>query len=304
MRALITGVTGQDGYYLSELLKSKGYRVFGGYRRGSKFPDGFPDVDPVPIEMTEHESVRRAITSCLVDEIYNLAAQSHVGESFNCPVYTHDVNGAGPVRILEVIRGTKVKLYQASTSEMFGDSPPPQNELTAFSPQSPYAASKLYAHQMCNLYRKAYGVRVSCGILFNHESPRRGRDFVTRKITWNLAKKGRVTLGNLDALRDWGHARDYMEAAWMMLQHTPGDFVIGTGEMHSVREFLGIALKILGGEAKVDPALCRPADVPALCADASRAREVLGWRPKTGFRELVEEMCRSDGNSPPLSAST
>ena len=244
--------------------------------------------------MTEYESVSRAIRSCLVDEVYNLAAQSHVGESFNCPIYTQDVNGNGVLRILEVLRGSKIRLYQASTSEMFGGSSAPQNERTPFDPRSPYAASKVFAHHSCGVYRQAYGVRVSCGILFNHESPMRGKDFVTRKITWNLANRGEVDLGNLSSKRDWGHAKDYMEAAWMMLQHDPDDFVIGTGESHSVNEFLIEAISIIGGQAKVRQELVRPLDVPELRADFTKALMTLGWEPKTSFRELVREMCEAE----------
>lgn len=289
MRALITGVCGQDGYYLAQTLIEKGYKVYGGYR--GRIPDF--GVDPVPIEMSDFESVSRAVRSCQVDEVYNLAGASSVGRSFNSPYYTQSVNGDGCVRILEVLRGSRIRLFQASSSEMFGSATLPQNERTPFAPRSPYGASKVYAHQMSQMYREAYGVRVSCGIMFSHESPRRGTEFVTRKITYGLANYGKVTLENLDAQRDWGHARDYMEAAWMMLQRDPDDFVIGTGETHSVGDFLTEAMIHLGGEAVVNERH-RPLEVSESRADITKALIHLDWKPTVGFRELVREMCEAD----------
>jgi len=294
VRALITGVTGQDGRYLSEHLLRLGYRVFGGYRRSSQVQ--VPDTaEAIPLELTEYESVRRAIERVKPDEIYNLAAQSHVGESFGCPLYTSDVDHLGVLRLLECIRETKVRLYQASTSEMYGGGRG-LVETSQFAPRSPYAVAKLAAHQSCGLYRKAYGVRVSCGILFNHESPLRSREFVTRKITWNLANNRPFVLANVTSRRDWGHAADYVRAMHLMLQNEPDDFVIATGESHSVQDFVTEAEKHVPWKSKhsIVVATERPWDVTELEGDPSKAREKLGWTPMYDFRALVKDMMDSD----------
>lgn len=293
-KALITGATGQDAWYLAHLLHEKGYRVYGGIRRAAR-PADLPDfMETIPLEMTEYESVRRAVKSIQPDEIYHLAAQSHVGESFDIPLYTQEVNGAGTVRLLEVIRHSGIRMYQASTSEMFGQCNAPQSESTPFSPASPYAASKVYAHQMCQMYRRAYDTPVSCGILFNHESPRRPKEFVTRRITSELAAHGTVELGNLEARRDWGHAEDYVRAMWLMLQSDPDDFVIGSGTSRTVGEFAQAAVRHLGGTITSDTTRTRPLDVGHLRADASKARKLLGWEPEISFDELVRQMCAAD----------
>jgi len=294
MRALISGVSGQDGWYLSQHLKSLGYRVFGGYRRGSNtiLPDG---VEPVPMEMTEYESVRKAIKDTKPDEVYNLAAQSHVGESFNCPLYTGSVNHAGVVRILEALRGTRTRLYQASTSEMFGGGRG-LSEKSPFLPKSPYAIAKVAAHNACTVYRVAYGVRASTGILFNHESPRRGKDFVTRKVCIAASKNEPVKLGNLEAVRDWGHAKDYVKAMHLMLQHDPDDFVVATGQSYSVQELVNLAYGIACNEVQVEKVESeeRPWDVEELEGDPTKAREVLGWEPEYDFYALIKEMVESE----------
>ena len=289
MRALITGVAGQDGHYLSEYLKKLGYTVYGGYRRSSNMD--LPDVEPVPLEMTDYESIRRAIKKVGPDEIYNLAAQSHVGESFSCPIYTSDVNYAGVLRLLELVRSTKTRLYQASTSEMFGGGIG-LNEQSRFKPRSPYAVAKLAAHEMCNVYRRSYNVRVSCGILFNHESPLRGKDFVTRKVTYHVANRLPFTLANVDSVRDWGHAKDYVRAMHLMMQATPDDFVIATGESHSIEQLVREAEEYVPWSADytVVEAEKRPWDVKMLEGDFSKAREVLGWIPIYTFPALIKEM--------------
>ena len=297
-RALITGVTGQDGAYLAALLKRRGYEVFGACRRNAQ-PNTWRldylgvEVDFVPMDLLEYESVRRAILKVKPDEIYNLAAQSFVADSFDTPVYTVDVNGLGVLRILEVIRGRNIRLYQASTSEMFGNEKPPQSESTRFVPRSPYGCGKLLAHSLCRNYRESYGTKVSCGILFNHESPLRGKEFVTQKIATHIWGDV-LPLGNLDARRDWGHAKDYVEAMWLMLQHDPDDFVVATGEAHTVRDFIREAEKHVSNPARVvmDKRFYRPAEVDCLLGDASKARDVLGWEPRTSFSELVGEMTR------------
>ncbi len=316
--ALITGITGQDGSYLAELLLEKGYEVHGLIRRASSFNTGRinhlyqdPHEHDVRLklhhgDLTDGSALARLIREIRPDEIYNLAAQSHVAVSFNQPEYTGDVDGLGVVRLLEAIREAEVpcRMYQAGTSEMFGDSPPPQHEGTPLRPRSPYAAAKVYAYQMVRNYREAYGMHAVTGILFNHESPRRGETFVTRKVTRAVAsivagQQDRLYLGNLDAVRDWGHARDYVEAMWLMLQRdVPEDFVVGTGEAHSVRELCQHAFGRVGLDwerfVEVDPAYFRPTEVEQLRSDPSRAFAELGCEPRTTFAALVEEMVDAD----------
>jgi len=316
--ALITGITGQDGSYLAELLLGKGYEVHGIIRRASTFNTNRidhiyqdPHEEDVRLhlhygDMTDGSQIARLIRTVKPDEIYNLAAQSHVAVSFQQPEYTGDVDGLGVIRLLEAIResGLDTRLYQAGTSEMFGDSPPPQNEDTPFSPRSPYAAAKVYAHHMVKNYREAYKMFAVTGILHNHEGPRRGETFVTRKITRAVARivaglDDTVYLGNLDAVRDWGHAKDFVKAMWLMLQQeSPKDYVIGTGETHTVREFAQAAFGTVGLDweafTKVDPAYYRPTEVEHLHADSTRAREDLGWEPEHNFDELVQEMVEHD----------
>lgn len=293
MKALITGITGQDGRYLSEHLLGLGYRVFGGYRRSSSshLPES---VEAVPLELLEYESIKRAVERVRPDEIYNLGAQTHVGESFGCPLYTGDVNHLGVLRLLEVVRGTSVRLYQASTSEMFGGGRGLREE-SLFAPRSPYAVSKLAAHHACGVYRKSYGVRVSSGILFNHESPLRGKDFVTRKITSNLANNLPFTLANVTSRRDWGHAEDYVRAMHLMLQNDPDDFVVATGKSHTVLDFVKEAERHVPWNAKykIVEAEKRPWDVDELEGDASKIRG-LGWEPIYTFETLVSEMMLAD----------
>ena len=308
MRALIIGITGQDGSLLSELLLSKGYEVHGIKRRSSSFNTQRldPFFDRLHLhygDLTDATSLIRILSEVQPDEVYNLGAQSHVAVSFEMPEYTAEVNALGTLRVLEAIRFLKLdcRFYQASTSEIFGDSAPPQNEETPFRPRSPYAIAKLHAHWTTVNYREAYGLFACCGILFNHESPVRGETFVTRKIVRGLTriKQGRdqyLYLGNLDARRDWGHAKDYVRAQWLMLQHAePRDYVIASGEQHSVREFVEVAGRLIGFDnvwryVKTDPKYYRPLEVDSLCGDASRAREELNWKPTVGFEELVQEM--------------
>ena len=315
--ALITGITGQDGSYLAELLLSKDYLVYGVMRRASSFNTGRIDhlyQDPhegsrlhlVFGDLNDASSLNHILRTVRPDEIYNLGAQSHVRVSFDIPEYTGEVTGLGCVRLLEAIRVTALttRLYQASSSEMFGNHPPPLNEQTPFAPRSPYAAAKLYAYWMTVNYRESYGLFACNGILFNHESPRRGETFVSRKITKAAVriKKGlqsKLYLGNLDARRDWGYATDYVEAMWRILQHDqPEDFVIATGEAHSVREFLDEAFGYLDLDwrpyVEIDQRYFRPTEVDVLLGDASKARQVLGWRPTLGFRELVRLMVDSE----------
>jgi GDPmannose 4,6-dehydratase len=295
VRALITGVTGQDGNYLAKHLLGLGYRVFGGYRRSSQalVP---ASVEPVPLELLEYESVRRAVERVKPDEIYNLGAQTHVGDSFGSPIYTSDTNYLGVARLLEVVRGTSTRVYQASTSEMYGGGRA-LNEQSLFAPRSPYAVAKLAAHRLCGVYRAAYGVRVSCGILFNHESPLRGKDFVTRKITSHFANKLSVKLGNVNARRDWGHAKDDVRAMHLMLQSEPDDFVVATGESHTVEEFIREAQKHAPWPcywfSDVE-AQKRPWDVDELEGDSTKIREKLGWKPVYSFEALVRDMMLSD----------
>ncbi len=315
-KALITGITGQDGSYLTELLLDKDYVVHGIVRRASSFNRQriehlIQDTDIYNQrlflhygDMTDSSALNRIIEKTRPDEVYNLAAQSHVGISFGVPEYTCDVDAIGVVRLLDALRETGMagttRFYQASTSELFGASPPPQSEDTPFRPRSPYAAAKLCAHWMVVNYREGYGMHASSGILFNHESPRRGENFVTRKIAVGAARikkglAGSLTLGNLDARRDWGHARDFVKAMHMMLQQPRGDdYVVATGEMHSVREFLEEAFGHLQLNWRdfvgTDPRYTRPTEVDALCGDPSKAMRVLGWKPETDFASLVREM--------------
>jgi GDPmannose 4,6-dehydratase len=319
-KALITGITGQDGSYLAELLLSKGYEVHGLIRRASTFNTRRIDhiySDPhntgTKVHLYLHygdvsvpETITDLIYNIRPDEIYNLAAQSHVRVSFDMPEYTGEVTGLGTTRMLESIRksGLKCRFYQASSSEMFGSAKPPQNENTPFEPRSPYAAAKAYAYWMVRNYRAGYGLFASNGLLFNHESPRRGETFVTRKITRALAaiKAGRQSalfLGNLDSRRDWGYAPEYVEAMHLILQHdTPGDFVVGTGEAHSVREFLTEAFGYAGMDweqyVKIDPRYFRPTEVDYLLADTSYSKKEIGYEPKVKFHELVRIMVDAD----------
>ena len=318
--ALITGITGQDGSYLAELLLGKGYEVHGVVRRSSSMNRGRIDhlqhANPSHAEgsrfvlhygdMTDSGGLNRLVKTVRPTEIYNLAAQSHVQISFDQPEYTGDADGLGTTRLLEAIRtsGLPTRFYQASTSEMFGFTPPPQSESSPFHPRSPYAAAKLYAHWMTVNYREAHELFACSGILFNHESPRRGENFVTRKVTRGIAqilagKTDKLRLGNLDSKRDWGHARDYVEAMWLMLQQeAPDDYVIATGVMRSVREFVEAAFAMAGLDSEkyvvVDEAYLRPADVDELRGDASKATKRLGWKPKTTFEALVHEMLEHD----------
>lgn len=318
--ALITGITGQDGSYLAELLLSKGYEVHGVVRRSSSMNRGRIDhlqhANPSHPEgsrfvlhygdMTDSGGLNRLVKTVRPSEIYNLAAQSHVQISFDQPEYTGDADGLGTTRLLEAIRtsGLPTRFYQASTSEMFGLTPPPQSETSPFHPRSPYAIAKLYAHWMTLNYREAHQLFACSGILFNHESPRRGENFVTRKVTRGIAqilagKTDKLRLGNLDSKRDWGHARDYVEAMWLMLQQDEADdYVIASGVTRSVREFVEIAFAAAGLDwnkyVVVDEAFLRPAEVHELRGDPSKAARILGWKPKTSFDELVHEMLEHD----------
>ena len=326
--ALITGITGQDGSYLAELLLSKGYQVHGIVRRSSlinthRIDPFFDQLQLHYGDMTDAGSIIQIIQKVQPDEIYNLAAQSHVKVSFELPEYTGTVDGLGTLRILDAVRilgmESDVKIYQASTSELYGKvQEVPQTETTPFYPRSPYGVAKLYGYWIIKNYREAYGLHASSGILFNHESPRRGETFVTRKITRGLSQisvglQDCLYLGNLDAKRDWGHAKDYVEAMWLMLQQDePDDYVIATGEQHSVREFVEEAAPLFGlniewvGEGieergidkvskrtvvAVSDKYFRPTEVESLLGDATKAKEKLGWEPKTTFKQLVEDMC-------------
>jgi GDPmannose 4,6-dehydratase len=319
-KALITGITGQDGSYLAELLLSKGYEVHGIIRRASTFNtrridhiyhDPHRNGEEVKLylhygDVSVIESLVNVIYNVRPDEIYNLAAQSHVRVSFDMPEYTGEVDALGTTRILEAIRrsGYEERFYQASTSEMFGSANPPQSETTAFEPRSPYAAAKVYSYWITRNYREGYNMFACNGILFNHESPRRGETFVTRKITRALAAimagtQKHLYLGNLDSKRDWGYAPEYVEAMWMMLQRSqPDDFVVGTGESHTVREFLDEAFGYVGLDwhkyVEIDPRYFRPTEVDYLLADPSKANHVLGWTPKVKFHELVRIMVDAD----------
>jgi GDPmannose 4,6-dehydratase len=319
--ALITGITGQDGSFLAELLLSKGYIVHGIVRRASTFNTerldriyADPHVRGTRLhlhygDMADGASLRKILERAKPAEIYNLAAQSHVRVSFDQAEYTADVVGTGTLRLLEAVReyaesGREVRFYQAGSSEMFGASPPPQNEDTPFYPRSPYAVGKVAAHWFAKNYREAYGLYIVNGILFNHESERRGETFVTRKITRALTRiklglQEKLYLGNLDSARDWGYAGDFVEAMWRMLQQpVPDDYVVATGESHSVRQFLTIAGERCGLDWKkyveTDPRYLRPTEVDALCGDSSKARARLGWKPKVSFEELVAMMVDHD----------
>jgi GDPmannose 4,6-dehydratase len=318
-RALITGITGQDGSYLAELLLSKGYEVHGLIRRASSFNTGRLDAiyaDPHQADarlrlhygdLSDASGLARLLTKIEPEEIYNLAAQSHVRVSFDCPEYTTDITATGVIRLLESIRetGLKPRFYQASSSEMYGKvQEVPQTERTPFYPRSPYACAKVCAYWATVNYRESYGLHASNGILFNHESPRRGETFVTRKITRAIAHlvcglQDKLYLGNIDAKRDWGYAREYVEAMWLMLQQPePDDYVIATGETHSVSEFLEMAFSHMGLDWKkhveFDPRYVRPAEVDLLIGDPSKAKKKLGWEPKTKFADLVKLMVDED----------
>jgi GDPmannose 4,6-dehydratase len=335
-KALISGITGQDGSYLAEFLLSKGYEVHGLIRRASTFNTGRVDhlyTDPHDSntrlflyygDLANSEQLAHVIYNIRPDEIYHLGAQSHVRVSFEMPEYTGDVTGLGTTRILQAVRrsGIKTRFYQASSSEMFGSSPAPQSENTPFQPQSPYAAAKVYAYWMAVNYRAGYNLFASNGILFNHESPRRGEIFVTRKITRAIARilsgqQKKLYLGNLDAVRDWGYAPEYVEAMWLILQQDkPDDYVIGTGEAHSVMEFVEAAFGYAGLDWKdhveIDPKYFRPTEVDHLRADTSKVRERLGWQPRISFQDLIAIMVDADmetagldpiGNGPQILAS-
>ena len=320
-KALITGITGQDGSYLAELLLGKGYEVHGLIRRASTFNTGRidhlyqdPHVNGRTLflhygDLGDGPNLIRLVYEIEPDEIYNLAAQSHVRVSFDSPEFTGDVDALGAMRLLEAIRLTgrakKTKFYQASTSELFGlVQEVPQRETTPFYPRSPYAVAKLYAYWACRNYREAYGIFASNGILFNHESPRRGETFVTRKITRAVGRikvglQDKLYMGNINALRDWGYAADYVEGMWRILQHdTPDDFVLATGEMHSVKEFLEEAFGAVGLDwrnyVEYDARYARPTEVDQLLGDAAKAKRILGWEPKVRFKELVKLMVEAD----------
>jgi len=312
-RALIFGVTGQDGPYLAKFLVSKGYKVYGGYRRSSTrnywrlhYLDVKKDIELIPLDLLDQTSIISAIQYSKPDEIYNLAAQSFVGVSFDEAIATGEITGLGVTRILDSIRivNPKIKFYQASTSELYGNAPPPQNEDTPFHPNSPYAAAKLYAHWVTKSYRQGYGMFACAGILFNHESPVRGIEFVTKKITDGVAriKMGyidKMYLGNLEAKRDWGFAGDYVEAMWLMLQQKKADdYVIATGESHTVGEFCEEAFSYAGLDWKkhveIDKKFLRPNDIHYLLGDPEKAKRELGWQPKVSFKELVRMMVDAD----------
>jgi GDPmannose 4,6-dehydratase len=311
-KAFITGITGQDGSYLAELLLEKGYEVHGLVRRSSSFNTWRIDHirDRIALhygDLVDQNSLLRTLSAVAPDEVYNLAAQSHVKVSFEMPEYTTDVTGQGVLRLLDAVHDLKLpaRVYQAGSSEMFGlVQETPQSERTPFYPRSPYGVSKVFGHWMAVNYRESYGIHVSNGILFNHESPRRGENFVTRKITMGLAaiKQGRakeLRLGNLDAKRDWGFAGDYVEAMWRMLQQEkPDDYVIATGETHSVREFVEESFGYAGLDWKkhvvIDEKYFRPAEVDLLLGDPTKAKKALGWQPKVGFKALVKLMVDAD----------
>jgi GDPmannose 4,6-dehydratase len=317
-RALITGITGQDGSYLAELLLAKGYEVHGVIRRASTFNTGrldhiYSDPHNKPAlklhygDLSDASALSRLMAKIEPEEVYNLAAQSHVRVSFDSPEYTSDITATGAVRLLEAIRetGIKPRFYQASSSEMYGKAEEvPQTEKTAFYPRSPYGCAKVFAYWITVNYRESYGLHASNGILFNHESPRRGETFVTRKITRAVAHiqaglQEKLYLGNLDAKRDWGYAKEFVEAMWLILQQDqPDDYVIATGETHSVREFLELAFGHVGLHWKkyveIDPRYHRPAEVDLLLGDYSKAKQKLGWEPKTRFEDLVKLMVDAD----------
>lgn len=313
-KALILGVTGQDGTYLSDFLLKKKYDIFGTFRRTShkcferlEEINIFDQVHTIKADLADQGSIQNAIKQSQPDEIYNLAAQSFVGTSFSQPVLTSDITGIGTLRVLEAIKQIKpdVKFYQASSSEMFGNYSEIKNEHSPFLPRSPYGVAKVFAHNMVNHYREAYNLFASCGILFNHESPLRGLEFVTRRISYEIAqikykKKNKIHLGNIKAKRDWGFAGDYVEAMWLMIQQNqPDDYVIATGESHSVEEFLSLATEIAGlGDwhdfVEIDKELIRPTDIEDLVGDPSKAQKELGWKPKVNFKQLVKMMVEHD----------
>jgi GDPmannose 4,6-dehydratase len=311
-KALITGITGQDGSYLAELLLDKGYEVHGLVRRSSSFNTWRIDHIRERLvlhygDLVDQNSLARALEALHPDEVYNLAAQSHVRVSFDMPEYTTDVTAIGVLRVLDAVRdlGLHTRVYQAGSSEMFGlVQETPQTERTPFHPRSPYAVSKVYGHWMAVNYRESYGMHISNGILFNHESPRRGENFVTRKITMGVAaikqrREKELRLGNLEPKRDWGYAKDYVEAMWRMLQQEkPGDYVVATGETHSVREFCEEAFGCVGLDwedfVRADPKYLRPAEVDLLLGDATKARCELGWKPHVTFKGLVKLMVEAD----------
>jgi GDPmannose 4,6-dehydratase len=316
--ALITGITGQDGSYLAEFLLARGYHVHGFKRRSSSFNTGrvdhlYQDLHSAGArfilhyaDLADSSSLARLLSDIRPNEIYNLGAQSHVKVSFEIPEYTADIVALGALRLLEALRHTRLdcRFYQASSSEMYGSTPPPQSEASPFHPRSPYGCAKVFGHNIVVNYRESYGLHASSGILFNHESPRRGETFVTRKITRAVARirhglQSKLYLGNLDARRDWGYAPDYVRAMWLMLQQDqPGDYVIGTGESHSVQEFVQLAFSSADLDwqkyVEVDPQYFRPAEVDNLVADASKARRTLGWEPSVTFPDLVRIMVESD----------
>jgi len=318
MKALITGITGQDGSYLAEYLLSKGYEVHGIIRRASTFNTSRIEhiyespqqpgrhLDLHYGDLSDTEALSNIIYNVKPDEVYNLGAQSHVRVSFDMPEYTTNITATGTTRLLETIRrsGNQIRFYQASSSEMFGSSPPPQDEITPFNPRSPYACAKVYSYWMTKNYREGYNLFASNGILFNHESPRRGETFVTRKVTRAIAailakKQDLLYMGNLAARRDWGFAPEYVEAMWKILQaDEPDDFVIGTGKTHSVLEFVTKAFEYVGldheDHVRVDPRYFRPTEVEVLIADPSKANRKLKWKPKVTFDELVKIMVDSD----------
>jgi len=309
--ALITGVTGQDGSYLAELLLEKGYEVHGVHRRSSSFNTGridhiFGQLHMHFGDLTDGSSISRILNLVHPEEIYSLAAQSHVRVSFDIPEFTANTGALGTLRLLEAARAQcpEARIYNASSSEMFGSTPPPQSEKTVFHPRSPYGCSKAFSHNLCANYREAYGMHVSSGILFNHESPRRGETFVTRKITMALARirrglQSKLYLGNLQAKRDWGYAKEYVEGMWRMLQQdTPDDYVLATGETHTIEEFLYEAFNVYCLDwhdyVEIDSRYLRPAEVDVLLGNASKAQRVLGWKPKTTFKDLVKIMVEAD----------
>ena len=316
-KALITGITGQDGGYLAKFLLKRGYEVYGTYRRLSspnfwrlQYLGIFDKINLIPVDLSDTGSILEAIKVAEPDEVYHLAAQSFVGASFETPIATGDISGLAVTRILEVIRqiNPEIKFYQASTSELYGNSRSEGKltEDTPFRPASPYAAAKLYGYWITRIYREAYRMFAVNGILFNHESPLRGLEFVTRKISNAVAKialglEKELRLGNLDAKRDWGYAPEYVESMWLMLQQDePDDYVIATGEAHSVREFCEIAFDVVGLDwqeyVKVDKRFMRPLDVNYLCGDYSKAKKKLGWEPRTKFKQLVKIMVKEDLN--------
>lgn len=317
--ALITGITGQDSFHLTELLLSKEYKIYGllngiNTSRVIEFSKKFPNVVLIEGNLTDSSTLIKAIDFSKPNEIYNLGAISFVGLSFKEPEQTANVTGLGPLRLLEAMRKLglekEIKFYQASSSEMFGKVlHAPQTELTSFSPRSPYGVAKVYAHQICVNYRESYGMHISCGILFNHEGEYRREEYVTRKITKGVAdivnkRIKKFSLGNLESKRDWGYAGDYVEAMWLMLQQqNPDDYVIATGATHSVREFLELAISYAGLKGKVedyvevDEDLIRPIDVELLVGDATKARHILGWSPRVNFEGLVKKMVNHDLNN-------